>query len=101
LLASSLDYETTLTHATYLAVPHIADWCSVDMRTEEGIQQLAVAHVDPEKVQWAKELNRKNPPDMQAQGGLPNLLRTGKAVFYPVIDDAFLVAAASKRRSRA
>ncbi|HEV2580941.1 MAG TPA: GAF domain-containing protein, partial [Ktedonobacteraceae bacterium] len=94
LLASSLDYETTLTHVTYLAVPHIADWCSVDMRTDEGIQQLAVAHVDPEKVKWAKELNQKNPPDMQATSGLPNILRTGKPEFYPVIDDAFLVAIA-------
>src|SRR5437660_5808774 len=58
LLAFSLDYQTTLTHVTHLAVPHIADWCTVDMRTEEGIQQLALAHIDPEKVQWAKELNR-------------------------------------------
>jgi len=94
LLASSLDYQTTLTHVTYLAVPHIADWCTVDMRTEEGIQQLALAHVDPEKVQWARELNRANPPDPQAPTGLPNVLRTGKPEFYPVIDDAFLVAAA-------
>src|SRR5579859_6117083 len=94
LLASSLDYQTTLTHVTYLAVPHIADWCTVDMRTEEGIQQLALAHVDPEKVQWAKELNRANPPDPQAPTGVPNVLRTGKPEFYPVIDDTFLVAAA-------
>ncbi|MBV9708645.1 MAG: PAS domain S-box protein, partial [Chloroflexi bacterium] len=94
LLASSLDYQTTLTHVTYLAVPHIADWCSVAMRTEEGIQQLAVAHVDPEKVQWAKELNQKNPPDLHAPTGLPNVLRTGKAEFYPHIDDALLVASA-------
>lgn len=94
LLASSLDYQTTLTHVTYLAVPHIADWCTVDMRTGEGIQQLALAHVDPEKVQWAKELNRANPPDPQAPTGVPNVLRTGKPEFYPVINDAFLVAAA-------
>lgn len=94
LLASSLDYHTTLTHVTYLAVPHIADWCSVDMRTDEGIQQLAVAHVDPEKVQWAKELNRKNPPDPHARTGLPNVLRTGRAEFYPEISDALLVASA-------
>ena len=94
LLASSLDYHTTLTHVTYLAVPHIADWCSVDMRTDEGIQQLAVAHVDPEKVQWAKELNRKNPPDPHARSGLPNVLRTGRAEFYPEISDALLVASA-------
>ncbi len=94
LLASSLDYQTTLTHVTYLAMPHIADWCTVDMRTEEGIQQLALAHVDPEKVQWARELNRANPPDPQAPTGLPNVLRTGQAEFYPVIDDATLVASA-------
>lgn len=94
LLASSLDYQTTLTHVTFLAVPHIADWCSVDMRTEEGIQQLAVAHVDPEKVKWAKELNQKNPPDLDAPTGLPNVLRTGKAEFYPVLDNAFLEATA-------
>lgn len=94
LLASSLDYETTLTHVTNLAVPQIADWCSVDIRTDEGIQQLAVAHVDPEKVQWARELNRANPPDIQAPTGVPNVLRMGIAEFYPIIDDAFLVAAA-------
>lgn len=94
LLASSLDYQTTLTHVTRLAVPHIADWCTVDMRTEEGIQQLALAHVDPEKVQWARELNRANPPDPQAPTGVPNVLRTGKPEFIPVIDDTLLVAAA-------
>lgn len=92
LLSSSLDYQTTLTHVTYLAVPHIADWCSVDMRTDEGIQQLAVAHVDPEKVQWAKELRQQNPPDLNAPTGLSKVLRTGKAEFYPEIDDALLVA---------
>ncbi len=64
------------------------------MRTEEGIQQLALAHVDPEKVQWARELNRTNPPDPQAPTGVPNVLRTGKPEFTPIIDDALLVAAA-------
>lgn len=94
ILASSLDYQTTLTNIAHLAVPHIADWCSVDMRTEQGIQRLAVAHVDPEKVQWAKELNQHNPPDLNAPSGLPNVLRTGKPEFYPDIRDDLLVASA-------
>lgn len=101
LLASSLDYQTTLRHVTFLAVPHIADWCTVDMRTEEGIQQLALAHVDPEKVQWARELNRANPPDPQAPTGVPNVLRTGKPEFTPIIDDALLVAAAHNKEELA
>ncbi len=94
ILASSLDYQTTLTNVTQLAVPHIADWCTVDMKKEHGIQQLALAHVDPQKVAWARELNRKNPPDPQDSYGLPNVLRTGISEFYPDIPDDLLVASA-------
>ena len=94
ILASSLDYQTTLTNVTQLAVPHIADWCTVDMQREQGIQQLALAHVDPEKVAWARELNRTNPPDPQSAHGLPNVLRTGISEFYPDITDDLLIASA-------
>jgi len=95
ILSSSLDYETTLAQVARLGVPRIADWCSVDMRAEDGaIQQLAVAHVDPDKVQWARELNAANPPDPDAPTGVPNVLRTGKPEFYPAITDAMLVATA-------
>ena len=94
ILAASLDYQTTLANIAHLAVPHIADWCTIDMRTEHGIQQLALAHVDPEKIQWAQELNQKNPPDPNARTGIPNVLRTGKADFYPDISDDLLVAVA-------
>lgn len=94
LLASSLDYQVTLANVARLAVPHIADWCSIDMKTEKGIEQLAVAHVDPEKVQWAKELNRRNPPDPQGHYGLPYVLRMGRSVFYPDISEELLIAAA-------
>jgi PAS domain S-box-containing protein len=36
LLASSLDYQTTLAQVARLAVPELADWCAVDMRGTEG-----------------------------------------------------------------
>ena len=35
-LASSLDYETTLKTVANLAVPDIADWCTVDILDEHG-----------------------------------------------------------------
>src|SRR3712207_7084504 len=44
-----------------LAVPHLADWCAVDVLGEDGaIRRLAVAHVDPEKVAWAHELHERS-----------------------------------------
>jgi hypothetical protein len=48
-LATSLDYKTTLANIAQLAVSYIADWCTVDVITEKGIEQLAIAHIDPQK----------------------------------------------------
>ncbi|MGZ8739262.1 MAG: GAF domain-containing protein [Gaiellaceae bacterium] len=86
LLASSLDYETTLANLAALAVPHFADWCAIDMIAEDGsIQRLTVAHVDPEKVRWAHDLADRYPPDPHAQYGVPNVIRTQQPEFFTEI----------------
>ncbi len=85
LLASSLDYETTLANVATLAVPRFADWCSIDLVEDGAIRRLAVAHVDPEKVQWANELAEKYPPDPDAPYGVPNVIRTGRSELFPEI----------------
>lgn len=96
ILASSLDYETTLANVARLAVPTIADWCAVDMLKPDGVvERLAVAHVDPEKVKWAYELQARYPIDMSATTGLPQVLRTGEAEFYPVITEEMIEGAAT------
>lgn len=61
LTASSLDYRMTLATVARLAVPELADWCSVEL-LEPGATaplQVAVAHADPRKVQYARELNHR------------------------------------------
>jgi PAS domain S-box-containing protein len=94
-LASSLDYETTLATVAQLAVPHFADWCGVDMVNEDGtVSRLAVAHVDPEKIVWAHELQQRYPPDPAEPHGVHNVLRTGESEFYPDIPDELLVQGA-------
>ena len=66
-LASSLDYNDTLTQVAQLSVPGLADWCAIDMVGPTGeIERLAVAHEDPEKVRWAYELQDRYPPDPDA-----------------------------------
>jgi signal transduction histidine kinase len=95
LLSSSLDYHRTLSQLAQLAVPDLADWCSVDMLSEDGtrIERLAVAHVDPEMVAWAQELGDRYPPDPDSPYGVANALRTGEPEYIPVITDELLVAA--------
>jgi PAS domain S-box-containing protein len=47
-LASSLDYETTLRRMAELAVRDLADWCMVDVLEDDGtLRRLAVAHAEP------------------------------------------------------
>lgn len=94
-LASSLDYETTLVTVAKQAVPQIADWCAIDLLDEEGtLQRLAVEHVDPARVEWAHEIYAKYPPKPDDPTGVYNVLRTGKSEFYPEITDDMLAASA-------
>jgi PAS domain S-box-containing protein len=78
-LASSLDYETTLVAVARLAVPRISDWCSVEIAQEDGtLKQLVMVHMDPAKTELAKELRRKYPLDPKAHSGPQRVLRTAK-----------------------
>lgn len=96
-LNASLDYMKTLQSVAKLAVPRIADWCTVEMFDDEDgqLKTLAVEHKDPDKVKWGLELReRQGPPDLTAEHGLARVLRTGEYEFYPEITDEMLVASA-------
>ncbi|MFN2545446.1 MAG: SpoIIE family protein phosphatase [Actinomycetota bacterium] len=86
ILSASLDYARTLQEVARLVVPRLADWCTIEIKEEDGaIRQVAMAHVDPEKIKWARELQEKYPPDPNAPTGAPNVIRTGKSELYPEI----------------
>src|SRR5919199_1666621 len=94
-LSSSLEYRTTLASVARLAVPRLADWCAVDIVEEDGsLERLAVEHEDPQKVQLARELQERYPPDPEASRGVRRVVRSGRSEFYPDITDEMLVAAA-------
>ena len=95
ILSASLDYQKTLQQLANLLVPELGDWCGVTVMDAEGRpKQLAVAHEDPQKVQFAVELNRRYPPSADARTGVANVLRTGKPELYPDIPDAMLAETA-------
>ena len=81
---------------TRLVVPGLCDWCAVQMPSADGIflEQVAVAHADPAKIQWARELNQRYPERLDAPAGSANVLRTGETVFMPDIPEEALAAGA-------
>lgn len=99
ILGSSLDYQTTLNTIAKLAVPQIADWCGVDiLEGTNKIRQVAVAHVDPQKVKWAKKIRRSQGVDFASNQGLARVLKTGQAEIYPVISDEMLQSSAKSEK---
>jgi PAS domain S-box-containing protein len=90
-LAQASDYRDALTTIAQLAVPRLADWVGVEIATGAGkTEQLAVAHVDPSKVEFARDLARRYPPDPNAKTGAPNVIRTGKSEFHPELSKEML-----------
>jgi GAF domain-containing protein len=93
-LASDLDYRATLQNVAELAVPDLADWCSVTLREGEKLHTVAVAHVDPEKVAWGWQLQELYPPDLDSPGGVAEVIRTGRSEMVREVTDDMMVAAA-------
>jgi serine phosphatase RsbU (regulator of sigma subunit) len=92
-LSSSLDYETTLRKVARLAVPWFADWCAISLDQDGELRTLAVAHVDPDKVAMAEELERRYPADPNDEHGSYGVLRTGRSMLVPDVTDEMLAGA--------
>src|SRR5205807_9517766 len=78
-LSSSLDYEQTLQRVADLAVPRLADWCGVRIRApHDELEQVAVAHIDPEKAALAREFGERTPTRITDPGGIAEVVRSGR-----------------------
>jgi PAS domain S-box-containing protein len=94
MLASSLDYESTLERVARLAVSQIADWCTVHVAEKGGLARIVVAHADPLMASFAEEYSRKHPETIHADHGVGRVLRTGEPEVVSPITEEMLAAAA-------
>ncbi|HZC76002.1 MAG TPA: GAF domain-containing protein, partial [Gaiellaceae bacterium] len=94
LLTSSLELERTLERLIGLAVPLLADWCAISMLVEETgeIEQVAVAHQDPERKRWAEDMRTRSRTvliddefDLTAQ-----VIRTAEPIFLREVPQELL-----------
>jgi signal transduction histidine kinase len=78
-LASSLDYDETLTALARLAVPRLGDWCVIYIVGPGGnIERRAVEHAGGRQdvIRAVLEAHRIRP---DAQAGVPAVIRTGRS----------------------
>lgn len=94
-LGGSLDYPATLARVSQVMVRDVADWCVVNIATQDGYSQpLAYAHRDPEKMKWAHETLRRYPPRPNRIQDLPESFRAGEPLLIPALTDEMLRASA-------
>jgi signal transduction histidine kinase len=95
LLWSSFDYEQTLAQLAQITVPRLADWCTVDMVSEDGrrLVRLAVAHPDPELAELARAVGQRYPPKLDDPRRAA-VLASRQTQFLAEIPDELLAAAA-------
>ncbi len=97
ILASSLDYEQTLGAVVRSVVPTLADWCSIEIVDEDvaggrALRQLAVAHVDPAKAEWANRLRERYPSRLDEARGVAHVIVTGEPRLFSHVTDEMLRA---------
>lgn len=99
ILAASLDYHQTLKELAALAVPTLADWCTVTIIREDGSKErVAAVHRDPKKKSLIDELSNYSPVQAEQSPGIAQVIRSGKSLFTAVVHDRELVAAAKDER---
>ncbi|MEA5623906.1 ATP-binding protein [Nostoc sp. UHCC 0251] len=96
-LASSLDYRTTLTSVAQLAVPILADWCIVDVVENNSavFNNPVIAASEPQKEALIRKLRERYPIPVDADYGPAKVLRTGKSELATTILESSLQKNAS------
>ena len=96
---ASTDVQQTLQQLTSLAVPHLGDWCAVDLLEDGGLRLAAVAHVDPAKVQLARTMIERY--GRASDQGAGRVVRTGQIEHVPDITPELVEALAHDDEHRA
>lgn len=78
-LTETLDLQHTLTELVELAVPRLADWCTIDMVDHGEIRTMGVAHADPDTARLARRLHARRPVRKLASSGVSAALATGRS----------------------
>jgi serine phosphatase RsbU (regulator of sigma subunit) len=91
-LSVALDIGEALSRLAEVIVPALADWFSVDLVEDGTITNVLVMHPDPERVELARELQRRFPSDPDAPSGSPHVIRTGEPELTESITDDMLLA---------
>ena len=95
-ISLSVNIDEILKTATKSAISELADWCSIVLSIDRphARPSIAVAHRDPAKVAWARQLQQDYPYDPEARWGAAEVIRTGKREMIRKVESRAVAATA-------
>jgi PAS domain S-box-containing protein len=90
LLASSLDYETTLRHVARLALPELGDVCIVDIVQDGVLRRVAAEHLHANRQPLMDALAAENPAPSHSPAPAAQVLASGTTVRIDELTDALI-----------
>jgi PAS domain S-box-containing protein len=95
-LSSTLDTDEAARRLANLAVPRLADYCTVHMLAPDGsIVNVALAHADAERLDTAVRIQQMRPVDPNASTGIARVIREGTPEILEVTPAMIDAAAAT------
>jgi signal transduction histidine kinase len=90
-LSASLEYDATLEQIALLAVPTLADFCSVFVLAEDGeIWRVATTHADPKQAGLVHALDRYRSGPVSTRGSVGAAISSGQSVLRTSIPDEYV-----------
>ena len=88
-LNTASDVHDVMVQVAKASVPRLGDWCAIYVLPSKDatVPDVEIAHVNPEMVAYAHELQRRHPYDPDAPRGVPQVIRTSATEFYPDITE--------------
>jgi PAS domain S-box-containing protein len=98
-LSTSLDLQMTLARAASVAVPELADWCTLHLLAPGGATVTAArAAADPSLEATLAELQRSYPPTPDGMSPASQALRTGRSLLQREVSHDWLASTALDAR---
>ena len=93
-LNASSTVTDVMRNVTAMAVPRLGDWCSISVLPTDGgsTPDVEIAHVDPDMVAYARELQTQFPYDPDSPSGVAAVIRTGVTSFISEVSDEVITA---------
>ncbi len=100
LFARAFEPEEILNELARLAVPRLADWCSVSVPERGSLINVAVAHSDPARMELARQYLDTYPSRPGDVTGPARVIATGQSQFIEHVTDEMIDAIPDADRRR-